>query len=548
MRAVADPVLRVLVVDDRKKDQDIAAKAVRAACLAASLSGDVVIAETYEDAVGLVARTYFDLLIVDLVLHSGIPGDIEGWEGLWLLQDLAEMGLQAQSAVVVLTSFGDVNVANLTLSRFKALRIWDKHPDTERLTRDLLSLLEEQAFFGLRSKVSLGTESWPSLVSALGRQQFRGSPFPISAEEGAFELEHLLRRLFADVDEFDVAVLRGGYSGAGVLRVKRSRAGGHLADVVAKYGSAPDMRAEQAGFEELSEYTQAHRATQLVASTMGRYLGAVQYSFLGSVLDEFVPFSEFYSLRSAGEVSDCLRRLFLGNCSLWFDSANRRSSLVSLQEAYASELGYSVATLEQAFTFKFGEFPHSSEISFIEVSRQLPHPVAALRTGTLAAEVDTWLCPTHGDLHGGNLLVHRDSGDAWLIDFAGAGYGHWARDFAALECSIKFQYLPATRLDALYELEDAFASLPSLGGDVARVRSADAEIAKAARVVGEVRSVAAELVRPYDLHLAAREYYVALYFSTLNYLRFHWRLKKKVRKNQILMAAAVALERARGFD
>jgi hypothetical protein len=49
----------------------------------------------------------------------------------------------------------------------------------------------------------------------------------------------------------------------------------------------------------------------------------------------------------------------------------------------------------------------------------------------------------HGDLHARNLLVSRDNiRKSELIDFAWCHFGHWAKDYALMEATVKYMLLP----------------------------------------------------------------------------------------------------------
>jgi hypothetical protein len=129
-----------------------------------------------------------------------------------------------------------------------------------------------------------------------------------------------------------------------------------------------------------------------------------------------------------------------------------------------------------------------------------------------------------------------------LIDFADAGFGHWARDFAALECAIKFQFMPASDLVSMFDLEEVLAEEFFEGGGTRGI--SDPAVVKAFNTVKVIRRFADELIVSGDERALREEYYSALYFTSINYFRFHSQVRQKVRKNQILMAAGVAFERS----
>ena len=88
----------------------------------------------------------------------------------------------------------------------------------------------------------------------------------------------------------------------------------------------------------------------------------------------------------------------------------------------------------------------------------LPNPFAfAFRQKTSQHGSDFFPPPslvaiTHGDLHGGNVLV-RERGGTWLIDFYKTRRGPALRDFAELECDIKFDRVETNSLRVRHDLE-----------------------------------------------------------------------------------------------
>ena len=79
---------------------------------------------------------------------------------------------------------------------------------------------------------------------------------------------------------------------------------------------------------------------------------------------------------------------------------------------------------------KMGE--HWEEYGGLDPLLWLQQNLANGSEGILNLEEDTTVCITHGDLHGGNLLVDQHD-TAWVIDFERSGEGHILQDFVELE-------------------------------------------------------------------------------------------------------------------
>ena len=215
-----------------------------------------------------------------------------------------------------------------------------------------------------------------------------------------------------------------------------------------------------------------------------------------------------------------------------------------LAEFYSDYLGFNKENLRQAVEFKYPERPLTTKhIEFSALPRKLLHPIAAYCAGEADFALNTFLCLTHGDLHTGNIFVDVRNNDAWLIDFGRTGTGHWARDFVALEASIKFQHTPAGDLAALFEFEDALTSAEQLDSNIEFYREDQPDLEKAFHCVKHIRGVAASAMSALDPHGAMLDYYTALFYQTLNYVRLHKLISKAGRKNHVLVSAALLLER-----
>lgn len=535
--------LQVLIVDDDDGHRSRAAAVVRSAYPDATLA----FAADYDSALTALLGRYQDLVLLDLSLHSGLPGPQEGFEGLWLLQDIAEHGLREHIPVVVLTAFGDdPELAAHAFRNFRVVDFWTKAKSEGELAGSLRSALEGLNTLGLRCKVSFKEElSWDRLVKGIHRLLTRPE---ISADlsEAELELRHLLRKLFSDCAEIEVSPLEPGLSGAAVLKVAPVFEDGSAgADVVVKYGGLQQIRNEVSRFGNLAPYMRGHRSTQLQAHCLGRRLGAIRYTLVGGRDGRMDSFTRYYSEHTAEEIKKCLTGLFQDSCGLLYARKNRtQTTEIDLEKEYFGYMNSSRDAVAQAFEFKYGDKPLSfGFVEFPALPRRLRHPIASLVSGDAAFSVTSWKCRTHGDLHGGNILVDPDSGDAWLIDFFRAGLGHWVRDFVALEACIRFQLLPAHDVGALFPFEEALSRPTVLTQGPSYLDPARPELMKAAQVIGELRAIAGNLSEGEDPGRAMEDYYIGLFYETVNYVRLHKLIRQPARKHQVLLSAALLFER-----
>lgn len=540
--------LRVLVVEDREEWRETLLSLL--ADKQTFATGEVFVVETagtYGDARAAIINTYFDLIVLDLVLHPGPPGETEEWEGFWLLQDLFDLGLQEETAVIVLTSFDIGSVANLALTEFGALTFLSKDQPPGVLGSEIARVLSSQSDFGMRCGVSFaGGGSWDTVLATLTSAHLRRLTSPVSPDEAVAELDHLVRRVEQSATELEVAPMTPGYSGAVIARLARTRADGVIADTILKMGPAVQMREEQEKHERIVDFVQSHKTTLINGHAFGRHMGVLEYTLVGANEHEVVPFRRFYADSATTDVRACVDTLFRATCQRWYQQENSQEVTdFDLERYYFDEFGTSRTAVAQAYVFKFGPQRTSGQgLRLVDLPRPLPDPVEALVDGGLAAEFSTFLTLTHGDLHGENILVDIGTSDAWLIDFAAAGRGHWARDLATLECCIKFQYIDPHDLARLFEFEDALAVRGwAIDQSEAENWLDRPDLGKAIAVIGALRAIATDVVGDrLSREQMRREYSAALLFNTLNYLRFHSQLKRKTRKNQVLMAGGFALE------
>jgi CheY-like chemotaxis protein len=541
--------MRVLIVDDTADDQAFGVSVVTECVPCAQIE----FASSYELALPLLIHEYFDLVVMDLVLHSEDPGAEESWEGLWLLQDLVERGLNRYVPIVILSTFSRREISLSLFKSFHIVDVWAKGTSHEDRVASLRLSLTEQNHFGLACEVQFRDGmSWKILAESLGLARRLSSP--VSQADAEYELKHIIRKLFADRKRLLISALatenEPGNSGAGVCIVTPFGAeGNQQADLILKFGTFDQISQERAGWTHVARYMQSLRTTHLDDSMFGRHFGALVYSLVGARSGQIKSFGQFYCRASVDQIHQVLKTLFEETCVLWHKSANRSEvRMLSVCDLYCGYLGLTQDDIRKAFDFKYPE--QSLELNYLKLRplpRTFPHPVAAFCAGKADFVMESWNCRTHGDLHTGNILVDTALQEPWLIDFGRAATGHWARDLVALEASVKFQHIPPKDISALFELEAALVKPDHFGESIQYYREDEPELCRAAELIKELRRIAAAIDGRSDTRTALMDYYAALYYQTINYIRFHKLIKSPVRKNQVLLSAALLYEKLTSF-
>jgi CheY-like chemotaxis protein len=536
------PPLKVLVVEDIEAHYEAALEAVeRLPCPV-----EVTWARDYDSAYEYLISDYFSIVLLDLVLDTRYETDIERWEGLWLLSDILDFQIEGSRAVVVYTSFPDPMVERNALRNYNVTDFLKKG-STDELAGELLALCEKENFFGVRCEVYFGGElSWESMVEACTRRESQALTARMSKDLARTELEGLFRREFNNCRAITIQPMAEGHSGSGIARVEREFLDGSKgSDVVVKFGDVELIRREISGWQAIKDFLFAARATEVLDHALGIGLGLLSYRFLGAPGEQPESFRGFFAEAGAEEIGDAIDGVFKEVCRLWYADENRKAAeRLRLDETYRRMMGIDIERVAKGYEFRFGVAARErAVVSYPELGHDLPHLIDILRRDALSVVTDTWCCRTHGDLHIDNLLVTSDGTACWLIDFGWSGRGHWARDFAVLETSIRFQLLSNSDLAQLYEFESLMARTSKLGApeDLAIIR--DASTRKAGIAIQRLRAAAASVIEPYPAERALAEYFLALVFASAKYLEFHRLLDTRWRKRHVMIAAGVLIER-----
>lgn len=359
----------------------------------------------------------------------------------------------------------------------------------------------------------------------------------------AAELEDLLCRLFYQADGILVKSLTPGLSGTAVLRVQTFfNNKGIGREVIVKFGDVQRIQAEYRNFKDHVEpFIGDGRNTSVLAVRRTTHLGGIIYTLLGANNGQFVNFAEFYAHNDVPRIRNAIVQLFTETCGTWY--ANRKNlQLLDLTTDYQRFFGYTLEQLEQA-RFKLRSVRGKKRLLFsaLNAERTFTNPFLVMIKSSLPCQ--SYTCVTHGDFNPHNLLVDN-TGYIWLIDFQGTGLSHIFRDVTMLDSVIRFQLLSEgeasleERLlmeEALLENVQHFSQVERLMDNFSTKNQA---LAKAYAVVAHLRCLAYRLVAQNEFN-NINEYYIALFYTALNTLRF-FSLSAGQREHALLCASLLA--------
>jgi len=535
--------LEVLVIEDTDGDYELERQALDLLPIPVRVTR----AADYDTAREELITNHYDFVVLDLLLNGEPSADVDQWQGLWVLWDISEIGLQADLPVVVVTAFDRSELARLAFVKYRILDFISKRVSTaDSLAADFDAALRSINYGGRRCRIQLSPAlgSWADLTRFGYARHLRSLSSRISPAVAELELRSLVGRIVSVFAEAGLHLISSqqGFSGSAVLRVERRFSSGERgSDVIVKFGDVNDIERERAGWAEIAPFSAGTRTTAIDKFVRGIGLGALEYRLVGGTGGGARSFGEFYGLHSVVDVCSLLTALFEETCSLWYAAENRRVDPdLRLFDRYCEDLDIDLDRLVRGYEFRFGR-RLGRERSGVSISGrrwQVPDPVEILSSGELDVAASSWTCRTHGDLHGDNVLVAGVS-EPWLIDFGRTGFGHWARDFAVLENFIRFRLVLSSDMEELAEMERALLLAGALDGSVDWSGIADGSVRKAGEAIAHLRRLAAKMTEPYDALIGFAEYVFGVYMASMKYFELQRLLDRKWRKNHVLLVGGV---------
>ncbi len=253
-------------------------------------------------------------------------------------------------------------------------------------------------------------------------------------------------------------------------------------------------------------------------------------------------FAEFYRRADASQIQDVLDRFFHDTCGTWYASRGNLQPL-NLTANYQQLLGYTPKMFEQVLSEELDSVQGKNRLTFrnLKGNRTFTNPIVEM--AELSFISPTYICTTHGDCNPHNLLI-ESTGHVWLIDFQETGQSHILRDIATLDSAVRFQLLTAEEapLEERLQMEEILNSIEyfsQIEQPPPNLSIENKALAKAYAIVLHLRTWAQRLVeqKPND---DMSEYYIALFYTALNTLRFS--SLSSVQREHALLSASLLVD------
>jgi CheY-like chemotaxis protein len=382
--------LRILSVEDKAEDRDRIEEIVKEC----DERIDVVFADNRDAAIELLKAEFFDLAILDLKIPA-ISGDLDTSpeHGLAVLSSIQHSRLGI--SVILLTGSPAEELIDGLLSYSSRVDVWgsgSKWPTIRFVAKgNIASLLE------LLRHVQ-------AAIASLNDVECRSSE---NLPEGA-SLKRLVQIIVKQRNgsSYEVRRVGGGLSGALVLQIKiKNNQGVQTANIICKCASIEQVSVEERKYKDFADRLKPGATPRFLSSYLfgAGSMGAATYS----MADGFD--RDLFSLATGVNEPELALRAAFDGIRPWSDGvAERQVSIKDIRKK----------TLNDA---KFAK---------IVVEHNLDWAVDFERRTVQAR----W-CPTHGDFHGGNVLVNT-TGEVQIIDYNDIDDRPPSFDWVTLELSL----------------------------------------------------------------------------------------------------------------
>lgn len=527
---------KVLVVDDDQRWRNTFERFLKAE------NYSVFLASTYQEAIDALEKKCFHLAIVDIRL---VDWDKDNEEGLKILSYMKKKGLTDVIKSIVVTGFGTTDRQRRAFKDYDVVDFIPKEgeEDQQGIDRHEFISLVNQVFDDM--EINLGLEI--SFINDLELEDLADNilaDYPI--EQSKAELIDILNRLFFDKSHITISPLGEGHSGSSLIEVEPyCNERGRLQPVIVKLGPREEIHRESNHYDQyVHGFIGGGRHTNKERVCYTLHFGGIIYSLLG-VTGKYITFSEYFCKTNTENVTAIIKNLFNETCRPWYENRSPKR-IRDLQAFYQDQLGFTSENLEQSLQDWFGKWVGQEKIKFSNLDGIFDNPVYCTYASS-SYPLPVFVAATHGDLNGNNVLI--DANDfTWLIDFYRTSKGHILRDFIELETTVKFELINVSDIKAIYEMETALLK-PSHFEELLEFSNSshNDELAKAFSVIKTLRSLAHDQIRPSN---DMREYYVGLFYQTLNLLRYYWIMRKrpKARRRYILLSASMLCKRLKDWE
>lgn len=520
---------RILIVEDLEKWQVDLSDLLRTNGYEVDVAGD------RQSAIERLDTKMYHLVILDIRLEDLNESNAEGWS---LLQDIGTRYGEDSMVKIVLSAYGTREQMREAFKQHKVFDFISKNEYSNdefhrivkdafekevRVNPDLEIVFEDGLTFGeIVLRITKG-----------GKRVKNDDPQFLRF---LFEIEDLFRRLFYKYNRIIIHRVTAGHGKAGVVRVNPFSPTAHDEAVIVKYGDYAEIDREYSNYEKFVKGKIGTQAASVLNLRRTPLLGGIVYSLIGARVEQVVDMGVFYRMHQVAEVNAILDHLFNETCYNWYADRGM-SQYVRLTDEYERTLKFSHERLVEALQANFPNYVDQNVLTFRDLpGEHFPNPVYAVQGQVLGKT--TYLCTTHGDLNGNNVLIDPNR-HTWLIDFYWTGRGHVLRDCVRLEAVVKFDLLDEGGLKERLDLEKALAQVSRFKDiDGIKYNPPNESYEKAFGVCQKVRLVAKELMYPSD---DFSEYEVGLLYMSLNAQRFYD--LPKISRLHALLSAGILCEK-----
>ena len=502
----------------------------------------VVIVTSYKEAIAKLENECFHLAIIDIRL---VDWDETNFEGMEILNKISELGLDEVIKKIVVTSHGTTEIQREAFKKHKVLDFIPKGGNQKNEGLDPIAFIN---MVKIAFEKSINMDLKINLCENYSLDDLATSiQSDIHPEKKIEELTDLLKRLFSEWTQIYITPLSSGNSQSCILKVEPfCDIRGQAHPVIVKIDNRNNVRQENSNYNQfIRGFVGGGRHTTIEKVNYTLHLGGTIYSLLG-LSGDYNSFLDYYNNVGSNRLCKTIKNLFKDTCKHWYESRGPLQKR-NLYDIYKEQLGFNHENLKRAVHFCFGKLAEEENIFFADLNKSYPNPIYWIMSHERTFMIEIFTSVTHGDMNCNNIFVDTNS-DTWLIDFAKTGKGHILRDFIELETTIKFELLTVPELKLLHNFESSIISPKKFTNKIGiNEHTNNEEVKKAIQLIKCLRVAALDVIRPHD---DMYEYYIGLFFHTINLLRYHWILQKKpkARKYHILLSAAMLCEKLQNWE
>jgi CheY-like chemotaxis protein len=436
---------RILVVDDQRDQVDLVIKRLGEEGL------DVLSAESRQQAFEALGVNVIDIALIDINLRQDEPRDRDG---LYLAEELDKRAPEAQVVFISRPRYLDVPTVlemfnrRTDLVKGRLAEAYIYKADVAAVVGMCHSLLGAKQDRSWRVPVLAAGETWNAvrrdLHSKIGSvMESRGSKLV----DGERQCVQILTRLASDdlmpLKEVRIDRVNHGRSRTIVLTTTAQyHPTGALRSTVVKIGDRALVQAERNNYVKwVPSFVRYAAYPEMTGAAASRQLAGIGYSMLGDSNDPAETFVDrYWDLAEEGSLK-ILDDVFHSLLAPKQNPREQRNS--TIRQEYGTRFQH---LQKDDFQVAIDNYCRHCNIDARKDLWVIPvgKKFRTVSSPTTFTENEMfkpfWVTVVHGDLHGENIIVSKDS-RPFLIDFAHIGERHVFLDYVVMEVSVRMHLL-----------------------------------------------------------------------------------------------------------